>query len=496
MEYHLLTYSLLFLPIVAILYQFTPAKFRWIVLLAADYLFFWMVSKWLIIFLLIATLTTYGTGRILTYVTEHSTVKGKQLTKKKRCVLALGIAITLGMLIVFKYLKIFGLSLIAPIGISYYTLQTISYMTDVYRGTIKADTNFAKVALYLSFFPQIMEGPISRYSQTADALFAGQSIEYCNLTYGYQRILWGLFKKMMVADRLAPVIFKIFGDYEKYDGAAVAVAVICYTIQLYTEFSGGMDIILGSGEIFGITLPENFRQPFFASSASDFWRRWHITLGTWLKDYIFYPLSLAKPVKNFAKKVKTSCGIRVSRFVAPTIALFFVWLSNGIWHGAGWTYLFYGMYYFVLIFIENITEEPIGKLITKWNIHKEKLGWRLLNIFRLFIIINVGELFFRAPSVTQGFGMLGRILTNFHISILNAMDFGLDNYDILLSMAGIFIVLMVDIIHEKGISIRDRIASCRLPVRWGFWYAVIFFIIIFGAYGAGYTVVDMIYAAY
>lgn len=496
MEYHLLTYSLLFLPIVAILYQFTPAKFRWIVLLAADYLFFWMVSKWLIIFLLIATLTTYGTGRILTYVTEHSTVKGKQLTKKKRCVLALGIAITLGMLIVFKYLKIFGLSLIAPIGISYYTLQTISYMTDVYRGTIKADTNFAKVALYLSFFPQIMEGPISRYSQTADALFAGQSIEYCNLTYGYQRILWGLFKKMMVADRLAPVIFKIFGDYEKYDGAAVAVAVICYTIQLYTEFSGGMDIILGSGEIFGITLPENFRQPFFASSASDFWRRWHITLGTWLKDYIFYPLSLAKPVKNFAKKVKASCGIRVSRFVAPTIALFFVWLSNGIWHGAGWTYLFYGMYYFVLIFIENITEEPIGKLITKWNIHKEKLGWRLLNIFRLFIIINVGELFFRAPSVTQGFGMLGRILTNFHISILNAMDFGLDNYDILLSMAGIFIVLMVDIIHEKGISIRDRIASCRLPVRWGFWYAVIFFIIIFGAYGAGYTVVDMIYAAY
>lgn len=496
MEYHLLTYSLLFLPVVAILYQFTPAKFRWIVLLAADYLFFWMVSKWLIIFLFIATLTTYGTGRILTYVTEHSTVKGKQLTKKKRCVLTLGIAITLGMLIVFKYLKIFGLSLIAPIGISYYTLQTISYMTDVYRGTIKADTNFAKVALYLSFFPQIMEGPISRYSQTADALFAGQSIEYCNLTYGYQRILWGLFKKMMVADRLAPVIFKIFGDYEKYDGAAVAVAVICYTIQLYTEFSGGMDIILGSGEIFGITLPENFRQPFFASSASDFWRRWHITLGTWLKDYIFYPLSLAKPVKNFAKKVKTSCGIRVSRFVAPTIALFFVWLSNGIWHGAGWTYLFYGMYYFVLIFIENITEEPIGKLITKWNIHTEKPGWRLLTAFRLFIIINVGELFFRAPSVTQGFGMLGRILTNFHISILNAMDFGLDNYDILLSMAGIFIVLMVDIIHEKGISIRDRIASCRLPVRWGFWYAVIFFIIIFGAYGAGYTVVDMIYAAY
>lgn len=452
-----------------------------------------MVSKWLIAFLLIATLATYGIGRALAYVTEHSSVKGKQLTKKKRYVLALGIAITLGMLIVFKYLKVFGLSLVAPIGISYYTLQTISYMTDVYRGTIKADTKFARVALYLSFFPQIMEGPISRYSETAETLFAGNNIEYNNLVSGYQRILWGLFKKMMVADRLAPVVFKIFGDYERYDGAAIAVAVICYTIQLYTEFSGCMDIILGSGEVFGVKLPENFRQPFFANNASDFWRRWHITLGTWLKDYIFYPISLAKPVKKLSKKVKGIFGIGVSKFVAPITALFFVWLSNGIWHGAGWTYLFYGMYYFVLIFIENITEEPIGKLIKKWNIHTDKFGWRLLTFCKLFLIVNVGELFFRAQSVSQGFSMLKRICTNFHIHVLNEMDFGLDNYDILLVLGGIFIVLVVDIIHEKGISIREQVASCRLPLRWGFWYAVILFIVIFGAYGAGYTIVDMIY---
>ncbi len=291
MEYHLLTYSLLFLPVVILFYQLTPARFRWLVLLTADYVFFWMVSKWLILYLFIATLATYGTGRLLAYVSEHASVKGKQLTKKKRYILAGGIAITLGMLIVFKYLRVFGLTLMAPIGISYSTLETISYMTDVYRGTIKAEKNLAKVALFLSFFPQIMEGPISKFSETADSLYAGKSIEYSNLASGYQRILWGLFKKMMVADRLAPVIFKIFGDYEKYDGSAIAVAVVCYTIQLYTEFSGCMDIILGTGEIFGVKLPENFRQPFFAKNASDFWRRWHITLGRWLKDYVFYPLS-------------------------------------------------------------------------------------------------------------------------------------------------------------------------------------------------------------
>lgn len=496
MEYHLLTYSLLFLPVIILLYQLTPARFRWLVLLTADYVFFWMVSRWLIIYLFIATLATYGTGRLLAYVSEHASVKGKQLTKKKRYILAGGIAITLGMLIVFKYLKVFGLTLIAPIGISYYTLETISYMTDVYRGTIKAEKNLAKVALFLSFFPQIMEGPISKFSETADPLYAGRNIEYGNLVSGYQRILWGLFKKMMVADRLAPVIFKIFGDYEKYDGSAIAVAVVCYTIQLYTEFSGCMDIILGSGEIFGVKLPENFRQPFFAKNASDFWRRWHITLGRWLKDYVFYPLSLAKPVKKLAKKVKGIWGIGVSKFVAPIIALFFVWLSNGIWHGAGWTYLFYGMYYFVLIFIENITEAPVEKFIERRHIHTEKIGWRLLTALKLFIIVNVGELFFRASSVTQGFRMLKRIFTSFHISVLKEMDFGLDNYDILLSLGGILIVLVVDIIHEKGISIREKIASLSLPLRWSFWYAVIFCIVIFGAYGAGYTVVDMIYAAY
>lgn len=495
MEYHLLTYSLLFLPVVILLYQLTPARFRWLVLLTADYVFFWMVSKWLILYLFIATFATYGTGRLLAYVSEHASVKGKQLTKKKRYILAGGIAVTLGMLIVFKYLKVFGLTLIAPIGISYYTLETISYMTDIYRGTITAEKNLAKVALFLSFFPQIMEGPISKFSETAEPLYAGKNIEYSNLVSGYQRILWGLFKKMMVADRLAPVIFKIFGDYEKYDGSAIAVAVVCYTIQLYTEFSGCMDIILGSGEIFGVRLPENFRQPFFAKNASDFWRRWHITLGRWLKDYIFYPLSLAKPVKKLAKKVKGVWGIGISKFVAPIIALFFVWLSNGIWHGAGWTYLFYGMYYFVLIFIENITEAPIEKFIERKNIHTEKMGWRLLTALKLFIIVNVGELFFRASSITR-FHMLGRIFTSFHISVLKEMDFGLDNYDILLSLGGILIVLIVDIIHEKGISIREKIASFNLPLRWSFWYAVILCIVIFGAYGAGYTVVDMIYAAY
>lgn len=495
MSYHLLTYSLFFLPMVMLLYQLAPQRTRCVVMLAVNYIFFYMISRRLIIYLMLATFVAYSAGHVLEWADRR--FKGEsRLILKKRIILGTGIFINLGMLVVFKYLKLFGISLIAPIGISYYTLQTISYMTDVYRGRIKADTNYVRFALYLSFFPQIMEGPISRYSETAGTVYEGRSITFDNLVFGYQRILWGLFKKMLIADRLAPVVSKVFGNYEAYDGAAIAVAVVCFTCQLYMEFSGCMDIVIGSGEIFGVKLPENFRQPFFAAGASDFWRRWHITLGTWLKDYVFYPVSLAKAVKKLAKRIKSRFGLKVSKFVAPTIALFAVWTINGIWHGAGANYIFYGMYYFVLIFIENITEEPMKRFSNKLGLSSHGGLLAALRGIKLFFIVNIGEMFFRATSLTQGFGMLGRIFMNFHISAIHEANYGIDEYDFILAVIGMMIVFAVDILHEKGIELRKRIAAMSLPVRWGVWYGVIACVVIFGAYGAGYTIVDMIYAAY
>lgn len=186
----------------------------------------------------------------------------------------------------------------------------------------------------------------------------------------------------------------------------------------------------------------------------------------------------------------------MSKFVAPSIALFFVWLGNGIWHGAGWTYLFYGMYYFVLIFIENITEESRQKWAQKHNVDYHKFGWRILTFVKLFIIINLGEMFFRAPTLTDGFGMLAKICTDFQLSALGETNFIIDNYDILMAVGSICILFVVDVIKEYGIGIREKIASFKLPIRWSFWYAAIFVIIIFGAYGAGYTIMDMIYASY
>ena len=515
MSYHLLAYFAIFLPVVILIYQITPQKFRWMILLAADYVFFWMISGKLILYLLFATIMTHYIGLWLETAAQAGG-SAKQVTKRKRKVLAFGILVNLTILIILKYFNFFGENLSAlsnmlsldwdykkidfmvPIGISYYTLQTISYMTDVYRGTIPAEKNIVKIALYLSFFPQIMEGPISRFSETAEALWSGKRIEFENIKFGYQRIVYGLLKKIVIADRVAPVVIEVFKHYDTYDGSIVLFGAVCFTIQLYMEFSGCMDIIMGSGQIFGVTLPENFRQPFFAKDASDFWHRWHITLGTWFKDYIFYPVSLAKPVKNFAKKVKNRFGRGVSKFVAPFAALFCVWSCNGLWHGPHWTYIFYGMYYFVLIFLENILEEPVTRLTAKLQINREGKGYRIVRLIKLLVIVNLGEMFFRAETVGTGFAMLGRILTNFHITELgdHIYSLGMDRYDAAVALIGILIVLVVDILHEKNIQIRKAISGWALPARWVFWYAAIFIVIIFGAYGAGYTVVDMIYAGY
>lgn len=184
---------------------------------------------------------------------------------------------------------------------------------------------------------------------------------------------------MVVADRFYYMVSYIFSNYQKLDGSIMLVGAMAYTAQLYMEFSGGMDIIIGSGQIFGINLPENFRQPFASKNASEFWRRWHITLGTFFKDYIFYPVSLAKPVKNFAKKVKNVFGRNVSKFVAPTVALFCVWICNGLWHGAQWTFIFYGMYYFVIILSKPLRKHRLKSLRTSFILTEKAMSIRLFS---------------------------------------------------------------------------------------------------------------------
>jgi len=314
----------------------------------------------------------------------------------------------------------------------------------------------------MSFFPQIMEGPIVRFEDTADKLAEGIKVSYHNLCFGYQRILYGFFKKFVIADRLNVVVGKVFENYTCYSGAAIACAIIAYTIMLYMEFSGTMDVVIGTGEIFNVKLPENFRQPFFAKNISEFWTRWHISLGAWFKDYIFYPVSLSKPMKKLTIKARKTLGNHFGPLISGAVALFAVWFLNGLWHGAGWTFLFYGLYQFTLILGGNLFDPFIKTVCIKLKINRQNLVYRILQSVKMTMFVFIGELFFRAPTLAVGFGMLKRLFTKFQLSAITngeLFSLGMDKKDVLIVFLALVFIFIISLLREKKINIRESISK-------------------------------------
>ena len=260
-----------------------------------------------------------------------------------------------------------------------------------------------------------------------------------------------------------------------------------------------MYTVIGSAQIFGVKLPENFRQPFFSKSISDFWTRWHITLGAWFRDYIFYPLSLSEPLKKLTTKGRKKLGKHYGPLLASSIALFCVWISNGLWHGAAWSFIFFGMYHFGLILLGNIME-PVVKFVTeKLHINRECWPYRIFQIVRTTCLVFIGELFFRAKGLKAGLIMLKTIFTNFTFASFadgTFLKLGIDAHDFIIVAVFVVIVFITSIMKEKNINIREKIASKNIVIRWTLYYALILSIIIFGAYGVGYTPVDPMYASF
>ena len=273
--------------------------------------------------------------------------------------------------------------------------------------------------------------------------------------------------------------------------------MVGYTFQLYMDFSGTIDVALGSGQIFGVTLPENFRRPFFSRTISEFWQRWHITLGAWLKDYIFYPVSMSKRVTKLSMLAKKKYGNHVASLVAGSIALFCVWIANGIWHGAGWKYIFFGMYHFAFILCGNIVQPTVIKTAQRLHIDRNCLWYRIIQIIRTAILVCIGELFFRAHGLAAGIKMFRKMFTDFTFATLrdgSIFTFGMDPKDYIVLGAFALFLLVIGIIQEKGIIIRDEINKKNVVFRLAVYYVFILIIVIFGAYGADYLPVNPIYA--
>lgn len=375
MYYFSYEYLPFFLGLTVLAYFVTPIKKRWCVLLAASLLFYLYYTKFLSVYIFLTSMAVYFSAIWLEKIDacaelakahlpmEERTAYKNGILWQKKAVVAVLILINFGILAFLKY-SVFATNslnvllqllpaqkhlhtstMLLPLGISFYTLQAVSYVVDVYRGKIKANRNFGQVLLFVCFFPQIVEGPIGRYDHLAPQLYEGHRFDYQNFTHGLQLILWGLFKEIVIADRANMLVSRVFDHNGSYSGADVVLATLLYTLQLYADFSGCMDVATGSAQILGIHLTPNFRRPFLSRSVNEFWRRWHITLGAWLRDYVFYPVSLSKPMVRFNRFIRGKHNTHLGKWAMAGSALLFVWLGMGIWHGAGWKYLAYGMYY-------------------------------------------------------------------------------------------------------------------------------------------------------
>ena len=457
-------------------------------------------------FILFSTLVTWG----IALAVEKAEAGGSH--KSARNFLVLGLILNFGMLGVIKYtnfmienlnalfhMNLRGMEILLPLGISFYTFQSSGYLLDVYWKRCDAERNPVKYALFVSFFPQILQGPIGRYSRLAHQLYEPHKFEGKNITRGFERILWGFFKKMILADWAAVFVDAIFDNPDQYSGLAI-FGVLFYTVQLYADFSGGMDVVIGIASMFGIELDENFKRPFFSISITDFWHRWHITLGTWMKDYVFYPVTLSKWMGKFGKWGKKVFGKKTGRTLPICLANLIVFFVVGVWHGAAWKYIVYGMYNGIIIAFSGLMAEHYRNWKKKFNITGKENWYHVFMIIRTFILVNIGMLIFRSKDIKTAITMLGSVFQPWHgKSNFWQLAFnrgGLFKLDFLLIAFSVILLYFIGKKQENGHSIRELILAQPLPIRWAIYIIPIVLIIIAGAYGPGWGVADFIYAKF
>lgn len=527
MQYNSWLYLLVFLGCTVLGYYLTPLKHRWMVLLTASAVFYWISCRWLILVLPLTTLPLYwGSLRIEqnrgAYQTrkaglEHTARKAlkAQMEKRNSHLLILLCCIAFGILFFTKYFNFAGsnlnllfqhlqvsfripkLNLLMPLGISFYTLSAVSYLADVTHGVCHAQANYFKLLAFLMFFPVITEGPISRYGQLGRQVVEGHPFHYRSFCFGMQLILWGLFQKVVLADRLNQFVGNIFKNYQAYSGGVIILAIVIYTFQIYMDFSGCVDIARGSAELFGIHLTENFRRPFFATSVNDFWRRWHITLGAWLRDYIFYPLSMSKAFQTLSRHSRKHFNAYYAATVPALISLLAVWFGNGIWHGAAWKYVCYGLYYYSITALGMLFEPLFIKILKVLRLDRKQTGYRVFQIVRTFILVNLGMMIFRAVNLHAAWSMFRSIFLPYNGSLSLVMQTqGLPIGQAAIAAVGAVGVFIVSVYRERGISLRERIAEKSVSVRWSIYIAALLIIVIAGAYGPGFGTVDFIYAQF
>lgn len=475
-------------------YFLVPLPLRWIVLLLGSLVFYAHAGKRM----LIAVVLTAAVGYFGAIFIEGT---AKEQKRKRRWILTIVSACILGFLIITKAVTVLELSLpglIIPIGISYYTFSIIGYLADVYWRKDGAEKNFLRFLLFVVYFPKIMQGPISRHRTLAPQLQEGHPFDFQRVAFGLQLMVWGYFKKLIIADRITILTGTVFENWREYSGSILLLGLVLATVQLYCDFSGYMDIAAGISRIFGIELEANFRHPFFSKSVGEFWRRWHITLGTWFKDYVYMPLVISPNIMKFSRFIRKLFGKRAGKAVMSVVPLSVVWILTGLWHGTGLPYVAWGIYWGILIIFSTVFAPEIRKLTDLLHVNIKSESWEIFQMVRTFFLFVFGRLLTVPGDLSVSKQILKRILFSFQGWRL----FDGTVYQLGLNVANIHVLLMsvgilwgVSLLQQKG-SIREKLCGWNLVFRWAFYVLSVITVLVIGVYGAGYDASAFVYMNY
>ena len=487
----------LFFPAASLLYFLVPGKHQWKFLLFVSAFFYLFASLKFGVFLIGTTATVYlaaiELGRIgqdrdsalrqAPSKEQAESIKGRCRRRKKR-ILAAALIFNFGILAFLKYFNFFSeglngffsvvrlplsvpeLRLLLPLGISFYTFQAVGYLIDVYRGRYPPERNIARLGLFLSFFPQIMEGPIARYDDLAPQLFTPHEFDYDGAKFGAQLMLWGYFKKVVIADRAGILVNAVYATYTRYTGPQIAAAAVVYAVQIYADFSGYIDIATGAAQFMGIRLAKNFDRPYFSKSVAEFWRRWLITLGAWFRDYLFYPVALSKAAQKMGRFGRKHLSGGFAKNIPTFLGLAVVWVTTGLWHGAAWHYVLYGVYYGTLIILSVLFRPLSDRMNRALRIRTDGTLWKLFRVARTFALVCIGFVLFRADDMAVALSMLQSVFLMKRPASHNSLLQGnFSRTDLVFLILGVGVLLLVSALRRKH-SLRKELASRSAAVRW------------------------------
>lgn len=486
---------LLFFPTVVLMYYLIPGKLRLYWLLITSYVFYMGWNPTYALLLLFSTAVTFCSGLLIGRAMDRRET-GKRVVIHEKWWIAFSFIINLGILFFFKYFNFavdninavrtsMGLAqlkpafdVLLPVGISFYIFQALSYTVDVYRKDVRVEKNFFKYATFVSFFPQLVAGPIERSSHLLTQFDEPHRFQFSNVRSGLMMMIWGFFQKIVIADRAAMLVDQVFNYSSYYSGFEVVIAMVLFAVQVYGDFAGYSNIAIGAAQVMGFDLMENFHRPYFATSVADFWRRWHISLSTWFRDYLYIPL-------GGNRKGKTRRYIN----------LMIVFLCSGLWHGAAWTYVIWGMLNGIFQVIGSLLKPLRQKLMKKIGMRTDTFSHRLLQMLTTFVLIDITWVFFRANSIGDAFHILRSIFVWNPEVLLNGslLNMGFDATQWATLAFGLVVLLVVSTMQESGLKLRDTLNKQEAWFRWAVVICAVIAVLLFGIYGPNFDAAAFIY---